>query len=410
MTQAQVFVSYSHKDEAEKDALLTHLRVVGRTGLIDIWSDDRIGAGADWEAEIREAMAGARVAILLVSANFLTSDFILREEVPTLLRRREAEGLTVFPVIAKACAWQEVDWLASMQVRPRNGWPVWADAGVHVDEDLAAIAKEVAAIVKVETGKRPAPPKPAPRAPRRQPFEPELILIPAGEFLMGSDPRTDKDAGDAEQPQHYLYLPNYSIAKTPVTNVQYLAFVQSTGQKPPNHWKSWKPPGGKEDHPVVNVSLQEAMTYCQWLAKVTGRAYRLPSEAEWEKAARGTDGRIYPWGDEWDEKLCNSIEGGLGGTTPVGQYSPGGDSPYGCVDMAGNVLEWTRSLRKGYPYDPEDGRENPRADDPRVLRGGAFVSSRRIVRCVCRDRYFPGHWYWGRGFRVCVAPGSASDL
>jgi formylglycine-generating enzyme required for sulfatase activity len=180
---------------------------------------------------------------------------------------------------------------------------------------------------------------------RRQPFEPELIPIPAGEFLMGSDPRTDKNAGDDEQPQHYLHLPDYSIAKTPVTNVQYLAFVQSKGQKPPKYWKGGKPPGDKEDHPVVGVSWEDAMAYCNWLAEAMGKAYRLPSEAEWEKAARGADGRIWPWGNEWDEKRCNTREGGPGDSTPVGQYSPGGDSPYGCVDMAGNVFEWCTTGR-----------------------------------------------------------------
>jgi tetratricopeptide (TPR) repeat protein len=148
MTQPLAFISYSHKDEEEKEKLLSHLGVLGKAGLIDLWSDDRIGAGGDWKQEIDEAMAQAKVAILLVSANSLTSDFILDEEVPTLLQRRESEGVTVFPVIAKACAWETVEWLAKMNVRPRNGRPVWSDAGAHVDEDLAAIAKEVAAIVR----------------------------------------------------------------------------------------------------------------------------------------------------------------------------------------------------------------------------------------------------------------------
>jgi tetratricopeptide (TPR) repeat protein len=148
MTQPLVFISYSHKDKEEKEKLLSHLGVLGKADLIDLWSDDRIGAGADWEPEIREAMARAKVAILLVSANYLTSDFILGEEVPTLLKRRESEGLTVFPVIARACAWKRVKWLAKMNVRPKNGRPVWGDAGIHVDEDLTAIAEEVAAIVK----------------------------------------------------------------------------------------------------------------------------------------------------------------------------------------------------------------------------------------------------------------------
>jgi uncharacterized protein YjbI with pentapeptide repeats len=148
MNQSIIFISYSHKDEREKNKLLPHLGVLQREGLINLWSDDRIGAGADWEQEISEAMAQARVAILLISANFLNSDFILGKEVPTLLQRREREGLIVFPVITKACAWQEVEWLTRMNVRPKNGRPIWGAGSRRINEDLTAIAKEVAAIVK----------------------------------------------------------------------------------------------------------------------------------------------------------------------------------------------------------------------------------------------------------------------
>ncbi len=148
MPQPSVFISYNHKDEKEKDVLLSHLGVLQHTGLIDLWSDDRIGAGDNWAQEIGQAVAKARVAILLISANFLTSDFILRQEVPQLLERRQSEGLAIFPVIAKACAWKKVAWLTRMDVRPKNGRPVWGDEGYHVDEDLTVIAEEVADIIE----------------------------------------------------------------------------------------------------------------------------------------------------------------------------------------------------------------------------------------------------------------------
>jgi formylglycine-generating enzyme required for sulfatase activity len=156
---------------------------------------------------------------------------------------------------------------------------------------------------------------------------------------------------------------------------------------------------------VVRVTWHDAMAYCQWLAEAAGKAYRLPSEAEWEKAARGRDGRIWPWGNEWDEKRCNSEQGGVGDTTPVGQYSPGGDCPYSCVDMAGNVWEWTPSLLKGYPYDPEDGREDAEAGDSRVVRGGAFSNLQGFARCASRNWCDPDYRHWLVGFRVVVAPG-----
>jgi Sulfatase-modifying factor enzyme 1/Domain of unknown function (DUF4062) len=120
----------------------------------------------------------------------------------------------------------------------------------------------------------------------RQPFEPEMILIPAGEFLMGSDPQQDELVFDDEQPQHRLSLPDYYLAKTPLTNAQYRAFVQATGYGKPKHWTEGRPPRGEEDHPVVQVSWYDAQDYCQWLSEVTGRGYALPSEAEWEKGAR----------------------------------------------------------------------------------------------------------------------------
>jgi formylglycine-generating enzyme required for sulfatase activity len=179
-------------------------------------------------------------------------------------------------------------------------------------------------------------------------FEPELILIPAGEFLMGSDPERDPSAQDNEQPQHLLFLPDYYLAKTPVTNAQYAAFVQAVGwqaigSKWTGDWAEGKSPPGKADHPVNEVAWDEAMAYCRWLSEVTGRAYSLPSEAEYEKGVRGTDGRIYPWGKQWDATRCNADKGDQGDTTPVDAY-PQGASPYGMLDMAGNVWEWTRSL------------------------------------------------------------------
>ncbi|TEU10577.1 MAG: formylglycine-generating enzyme family protein [Anaerolineales bacterium] len=253
---------------------------------------------------------------------------------------------------------------------------------------------------------------------RSQPFKPEMVLIPAGEFLMGSDPSLDQDADDDKQPQHTLYLPDYYLAKTPVTNAQYAAFVQAIGHKQPKHWEDGKPPRGKEEHPVVEVSWHDAIAYCHWLAEVTGKSYCLPSEAEWEKGARGSDGRIYPWGNRWDAERCNSKEGGKGDTTLVGAY-PEGASPYGLLDMAGNVWEWTRSLwRKNQekpsfksPYDSAGGREDLDALDsiPRVLRGGAFSHDECFVRCACRSKLNPDIPYENIGFRVVMAPGSSPD-
>jgi formylglycine-generating enzyme required for sulfatase activity len=238
-----------------------------------------------------------------------------------------------------------------------------------------------------------------------------MILIPAGEFPMGSDPEQDKGARDNEQPQHRLYLPDYYLAKTPVTNAQYQVFVQETRDKPPKHWTEGKPPRGKEDHPVVEVSWYDAIEYCRWLSKMTGRTYGLPSEAEWEKGARWTDGRIYPWGDGWDVHRCNSTEGWREATTPVGAY-PQGASLYGVLDLAGNVCEWTHSLWGmdmsspdfRYPYNPGDGRENLQALENalRVVRGCAFWGNSSDVRCAARYPMLPNWKAHCYSFRVVM--------
>ncbi len=151
MSQPTVFISYSRKDEKEKDLLLSHLGVLQQAGLLDVWSDDRISVGANWEEEMDQAISQARVAILLISANYLGSEFILRKQVRELLQRRELEGITVFPVIAKACAWRQTGWLAEMSVRPKNGEPVWSGPNSHVDKELALITEEVAAILKTRS-------------------------------------------------------------------------------------------------------------------------------------------------------------------------------------------------------------------------------------------------------------------
>jgi hypothetical protein len=147
MDHPTVFISYSHKDEDWKDRLVTHLGVLQQEGIFDVWDDRRIGAGEDWEREIQKAMDAASVAILLVSAHSLTSEFILREEVARLLKRRDKEGLRIFPVIVKPCAWDEVKWLARMQVRPKDGRPLSAGDEHQRDAELMAIVKEVKAII-----------------------------------------------------------------------------------------------------------------------------------------------------------------------------------------------------------------------------------------------------------------------
>ena len=256
------------------------------------------------------------------------------------------------------------------------------------------------------------------------PFELEMVFVPAASFLMGTLQEelealfilTRQEKADFEYekllceiPQHKVYLRDYEIARYPITNAEYAGFVTRTGRDPLRHWGDLEPPDEIANHPVVNITWLDAVAYCEWLSEETGRLYRLPTEAEWEKAARGVDGLCYPWGNEWKSDACNNISLGHRTTTAVGIFSPLGDSPWGCADMIGNVWEWCSSRYGGtdivcqfrYPYSVEDWREDMQVDDSRILRGGSFHNGPGRARCAYRGRGAMSHRNDHTGFR-CV--------
>ncbi len=233
--------------------------------------------------------------------------------------------------------------------------------------------------------------------------EPEWVTVPAGEFWMGSEKSRDRDN---EKPLHRVYVAKFQIAKVPITNAQYALYVAETKAEAPEHWEKGQPPTNKENHPVVNVSWNDARNYCAWLIEKINRDVRLPTEAEWEKAARGDkDKREYPWGDEWAELRCNSEELGLSGTSPVGIFNNA--SLCGCLDMAGDVWERCLSKLQPYPYRSDDGREKiNQSSESRVVRGGSFDVFRWGARCACRLGDNPISRSSDCGFRVVVSLGS----
>lgn len=190
-----------------------------------------------------------------------------------------------------------------------------------------------------------------------------LILIPGGEFRMGA-------ADDVlARPVHRVSISSFWMARTPITNAQYRRFVAATGHQTPGDWEACARKWG-EACPVVGVTWFDAIAYAKWAQ------LRLSTEAEWEYAARGASGRTYPWGDVWDASKCRNglctLKGADGWPTPVGAY-PEGASPFGCLDMAGNIWEWCSSLAFSYPYRADDGREGM-ALGPRIARGGSWLS------------------------------------
>lgn len=186
----------------------------------------------------------------------------------------------------------------------------------------------------------------------------DMVLIPAGEFIMGTDDRL-RD----EKPLHVVYVNSFFIDKFEVTNEAYKIFVDATGHPAPDDWKENNYPAGKGKHPVIFVEWNDADAYCRWSGK------RLPRETEWEKAASGTDGRIYPWGNEWDINKSNNPLRGHEGTMPVGSFE-NGKSPYGLYDMSGNVWEWVDDYYAPHPgsdyVSPEFGAKY------RLLKGGSW--------------------------------------
>ena len=225
----------------------------------------------------------------------------------------------------------------------------------------------------------------------------EMVDVPEGEVALGNDRRPSAGAClPDEAPQHALSLPSVGVGVTPVTNAQYAMFVADTGYPAPPHWPDGVPPEALAEHPVTYVDWFDARAFCSWAG------VRLPTEAEWEKAARGTDGRLYPWGDDEPQPAVANFGGGPkhGGTTAVTAH-PAGASPYGLLDTAGNVWEWASSAYAPYPYDADDGREDPGSDAPRALRGGSYASpGPRHVRCASRSRSAPGRRSPHIGFRV----------
>jgi formylglycine-generating enzyme required for sulfatase activity len=260
-----------------------------------------------------------------------------------------------------------------------------------------------------------------------------MVSVPAGEFLMGSTD-DDPDANADEKPQHMLYVDAFWIDRTEVTNALFTDFVEATGHKTAaenagtgwvydqdaRKWKEvagadWRHPRGQgsdlvglDSFPVVQVSWDDALAYCHWAGR------RLPTEAEWEKAARGTDGRKYPWGNgpvagelvNFCDSMCSAgwkdqaVDDGYSETAPVGSHAAGA-SPYGAVDMAGNVWEWTADWYGAGYYSSSPGRNpsGPREGQERALRGGSMSGTKLGVRAVIRDRKPPASRYNNVGFR-----------
>jgi formylglycine-generating enzyme required for sulfatase activity len=254
----------------------------------------------------------------------------------------------------------------------------------------------------------------------------QVARIPAGEFAMGSE-----EGDDDERPPHVIYIDDFCLGTFPVTNAEYAQFINETGHRSPGvrtlpsvisgareiefrglaqpyEWTDGTPPPGRDKHPVTLVSIDDAVTYCAWLASKTGKPIRLPTEAEWEKAARGGyDGKRYPWGDTLDSTSAHFLPGPErkteSGTAEVGRYAPNG---YQLFDMAGNVWEWVLDWYSPTYYASAQYL-NPQGPDTglmRVVRGGSWVNAdERYLRCAHRHKVPPDSYSYSIGFRIAYS-------
>jgi formylglycine-generating enzyme required for sulfatase activity len=260
-----------------------------------------------------------------------------------------------------------------------------------------------------------------------QTLSPNLARIPAGEFLMGA-----ADAEDDERPVHRVYVGEFFIGRFPVTDDEYQKFVQATGYPPPvvrdlplialgereasfregaapYAWEHERPPAGHGSHPVVLVRYDDALAYCDWLSQTIARVVRLPTEAEWEKAARaGADGLRYPWGNDIDASRGNFLADPptrpQRGTRPTGTYAP---NAFGLYDVCGNVWEWVSDWYGADYYGLGDNRDprGPQTGNMRLVRGGSWLNDDvTMLRCAYRHKLPPDTYAYSVGFRiVCEA-------
>lgn len=224
----------------------------------------------------------------------------------------------------------------------------------------------------------------------------EFVLIPGGWFLMGSD------AGqESERPVHRVWVDGFYLGACQVTNAEYQQFVLATGNPVPPFWKN--PNLNQPMQPVVAVSWFEAVNYCNWLREVSGRQYRLPTEAEWERAARGgAEGKAFPWGDDPPRSIPEYDKRWQTGPEPVGSLAP---NSFGLYDICENVHEWCSDWYQAgyYAVSPERNPQGPESGERRSSRGGSWRHHIKVTRCAARSSIPPGFQYADYGFRVACS-------
>ena len=429
----RVFLCHSKNDAKIVRDLYEKLRA---EPWISPWLDEEeLYPGQDWETEIEKAVELSDVVLVCLSNGSINKRGYVQKELRFALDvalEMPEETIFIVPLRLEECTpprslrdWQYADYfegqrerglqrlLVSLERRAESLGLMNKDTQPQSESFYDKAIKHKELVEWFDSLEKESNSKPADNDLNKitLPNGMEFMRVPAGKFIMGSDNRDDN-----EKPQHTVDIPyDFWMARFPVTNEFYNAYAISKGiRHPVDGWKK------KKDHPIVRVKWKEAMAYCRWLNNLIGNKIppgleiRLPTEAEWEKAARGTDGREYPWGNDPDSGKFNARSNlaDLAGilfksmgnySSSVAKYSPNGDTPYGCADILGNVWEWTHSLYRKYPYDINDGREKETELGYHVLRGGSYINLWKDIRCSVRTEEMSMRQV-DLGFRVCIAP------
>ena len=404
----KIFVSYSRKDKKWLERLQVHLKPLESDGVVDLWDDTEIKAGADWEAEIERALVEAKAAILLISADFLASDFIRKRELQPLLEAAKDDGLLILSVILSPSRFKRMKSLSKFQAVNDPGRPLislerWEQEQIFLD---VAEAVENALSSVGAPAAQPARSRPSSRhLERARTTTPEtwqndwgmaFAPIPAGTFEMGS---STKDAHEHEQPVHSVTISQpFYVGVHTVTQGQWKAVMNT------EPWKGKSRVEEGDDYPAVYVSWEKAQAFIEKLnARDDESIYRLPTSAEWEYACRAGSTTEYYFGNDvrklkaytWYNKNANEV--GEEYAHRVGQKRA---NEWGLYDMHGNVWEWVEDWYSGYLSEAVTDPKGPETGSYRVIRGGSWGGPAGGARSAYRDGVAPDARGSGLGFRL----------
>ncbi len=397
MRPLKTFIIYARKDESFKDDLLLHLKgTLIETGHLEVWQDGAILPGEEWEKAIEKQLDAADLFLILLSIHSLTSEFIRKKELVRALEKKSR----IVPIHVRSCFWQKNPVFAGLQGLPKNMKPVASFA--DQDEAWTEIMEKLHEMVEaIRAEKKPAPaaspakptqpqtaarPKPAP-----PPGLPDMIPVKGGAFTMGS-PKNEKDRS-YDETEHQVTLSDFLIGKYPVTQRLWKEIMGNN----PSQFKG-------DDLPVETVSWGDVQEFLKKLnARYPGHRYRLPTEAEWEYAARGgnlSKGFIYAGSNNIDEVAWYTGNSGSK-THPVGQKKANELELY---DMSGNVWEWCADWYGDYPSQPQTDPAGPDSGARRVRRGGSWHFDPQFCRVAYRSHWLPGERNSNLGFRLAASP------